>query len=64
MEGHQIWHLLVLGSTLFAAAALAILVLAPLAFDRTSPEAARRPLVLALIALAAVLLAGEWLFAH
>jgi hypothetical protein len=65
MEGHQIWHLVVLGSTLFAAAAVAILVLAPLVFDGTPPELARRrPLLLGLIGLATVLLAGEWMFAH
>jgi hypothetical protein len=65
MEGHQIWHLVVLGSTLFAAAAVAILVLAPLVFDGTPPALARRrPLLLGLIGLAAVLLAGEWMVAH
>lgn len=65
MEGHQIWHLVVLGSTLFAAAAGAVLVLAPLAFDRSPPELARRrPLLLGLIGLSALLLIGEWLFAH
>ncbi|MQB00003.1 MAG: hypothetical protein GEU78_06870 [Actinobacteria bacterium] len=65
MQAHQLWHLVVLGVTLLAAAALAILVLAPLVFDGTPPDLARRrPLLLGLIALAALLLAAEWLFAH
>jgi hypothetical protein len=55
----------VLGSTLFAAASAAILVLAPLVFDGMPPELARRrPLLLGLMAIAALLLVGEWLFAH
>jgi hypothetical protein len=65
MEGHQLWHLVVLGSTLFAAAAVAILVLAPLVFDGTPPELTRRrPLLTGLVAVAALLLVAEWLFAH
>lgn len=65
MAGHQLWHLIVLGSTLFAAAAVAILVLAPMVFDGSPPELARRrPLLLGLIGVAAVLLVAEWLFAH
>ena len=65
MGGHEVWHLLVLGSTLLAAAAGVILVLAPLVFDGTPPELARRrPLLLGLIGVAALLLVGEWLLAH
>ena len=65
MSWHEAWHILVLASTLFGAAGLAILVLAPLVFDTPPPGLARaRPLVLALIGLAVVLLAMEWLAVH
>jgi len=65
MDAHQFWHLLVLGSTLFAAAAVALLVLVPLVFEEAPPGLARRrPVLLGLIAVAGLLLLGEWLFAH
>ena len=55
----------VLGSTLFAAAGVVTLVLAPLIFDETPPGLAKaRPLILALTALAVLLLALEWLGVH
>jgi hypothetical protein len=66
MEGlHQLWHATVLGTTLFAAAGLAIVLLGPLVFDAPPPGLARaRPLVLGGTALAAVLLAAEWTAIH
>lgn len=65
MSWHEAWHVLVLSSALFGAAGLAILLLAPLVFDSPPPGLVRaRPLVLALIGLAAVLLGLEWLAVH
>ncbi|MGH2754551.1 MAG: hypothetical protein ACRDLB_08965 [Actinomycetota bacterium] len=65
MEGHDLWHLVVLGSTLMGAAGLAILVLAPLVFEEPPPGLrAVRPLVGGLIALAGLLLVVEWLGIH
>ena len=65
MEGHDLWHLVVLGSTLMGAAGLAILVLAPLIFEEPPPGLERaKPLVAGLVAVAAVLLAAEWLGVH
>lgn len=65
MDSHNLWHLVVLGSTLMGAAGLGIVLLAPLVFDEPPPGLARfRPFVLGLIALAAVLLAAEWLAVH
>ncbi len=62
---HDLWHVLVLGSSLFAAAGLAIVVLAPLVFDRTPPGIAKaKPYVAALSLLAAVLFAVEWRGVH
>jgi hypothetical protein len=65
VEGHDLWHLVVLGSTLMGAAGLAILALAPLIFEEPPPGLERaKPLVAGLVALAAVLLAAEWLGVH
>ena len=65
MSWHEVWHVAVLGSTLFAAAGIVTLVLAPLIFDDTPPGLKRaRPLILALVTLAALLLALEWLGVH
>lgn len=65
MSWHELWHILVLTSTLFGAAGLAIVLLAPLVFDRPPPGLVRaRPLVLALIGLAVVLLGVEWYAVH
>ncbi len=62
---HQVWHVAVLGVTLFAAAGLAILLLAPLAFDEPPPGLGRaRPLILGLVGVAVLLLLGEWLAVH
>ena len=65
MARHDIWHLVVLGSTLMGAAGLAILALSPLIFEEPPPGLQRfRPLVGGLVALAAVLLLVEWLGVH
>jgi hypothetical protein len=65
VEGHDLWHLVVLGSTLMGAAGLAILVLAPLVFDEPPPGLQRaKPLIWALVGVAAFLLAAEWLGVH
>ena len=65
METHDLWHLLVLGSTLMGAAGLAILLLSSLVFEEPPPGLRQaRPLVAGLIALAALLLAVEWLGVH
>jgi hypothetical protein len=65
VEGHDLWHLLVLGSTLMGAAGLAILVLAPFVFEEPPPGLERaKSLVGGLVLLAAVLLAAEWLGVH
>jgi hypothetical protein len=62
---HELWHVLVLGSTLFAAAGLAILVLAPLVFETPPPGMTRaRPAIVGVIAAAAILLVVEWLGIH
>lgn len=65
MPAHDLWHVAVLGSTLFAAAGVALLLLAPLAFDVPPPGLRRaRPAILGLAAVAVVLLTAEWLWVH
>ncbi len=65
MTTHDLWHITVLGSTLFAAAGVAIVSLGPLLFETPPPGMVRaRPIVLVLGAIAAVLLAVEWLGVH
>ena len=65
MESHDLWHLVVLGSTLMGAAGLAILLLAPLVFEEPTPGLRQaRPLVGGLVAVAAILLVVEWLGVH
>jgi hypothetical protein len=55
----------VLGSTLFAAAGVAILGLGSLIWDETPPGVAKaRPLILGLVLLAGVLLIVEWTGVH
>lgn len=63
---HQLWHVVALGATLFAAAGAVIVVVGPLVFDMPPPGQARaRRLVLGLaVPLAMVLLATEWLAIH
>lgn len=62
---HQIWHVTVLAVALLGGAAVAVVALAPLVFD-TPPEGfvRARPFLLGLGALAALLLAAEWLGIH
>lgn len=65
MNSHDLWHVIVLGSTLFGAAALGIVLLVPLIFDEPPPGLIRfRPFVLGLIALSAALLGVEWTAVH
>ena len=65
MSSHNLWHLVVLGSTLMGAAGLGIVLLTPLVFDEPPPGLVRwRPYVLGLVGLAGVLLAVEWLSVH
>jgi hypothetical protein len=62
---HELWHIAVLASTLFAAAGLALVLLVPLVFDPPPPGLmGARPLVLALAGLAALLLVVEWTAIH
>jgi hypothetical protein len=62
---HQVWHVAVLATTLLAAAAVVIVWLAPLLLESggTTRGRARRPVGL-LVAVAALLLAVEWLVVH
>jgi hypothetical protein len=62
---HEVWHVTVLAVTLFAGAGLAILLLAPLVFEKTPPGLVRaRPFVIAAVVLAALLLLLEWQGVH
>lgn len=61
MESHDLWHVAVLGSTLFGAAGLLIVGLAPLVSDER-PRIAR--VGVALLVVAVVLLLLEWLVVH
>jgi hypothetical protein len=65
MSWHEVWHVLVLASTLVGAAGAAILLLAPVVFE-TYPASLRRarPLVVGLIVLGVALLLVEWLVVH
>jgi hypothetical protein len=65
VETHDLWHIAVLGSTLMAAAGVALLALSPLIFEERPPGLAKgRALVIGLVILAAILLAVEWLGIH
>jgi hypothetical protein len=62
---HEVWHALVLGSTLFAAAGAVILALSPVFFEPQPAGLTRsRKVVLGLIGLAIVLLIVEWTVVH
>jgi hypothetical protein len=61
---HDLWHIAVLGSTLFGAAGLLIVALGPLVLDSPRLVARARPLVFGLLALAGLLLLLEWLLVH
>lgn len=65
MDAHDWWHLVVLGTTLLGAAGALVLALVPVVFDEPPPGLQRfRPLVIGLIAAAAVLFLAEWLGIH
>jgi hypothetical protein len=65
VSGHELWHVVVLASTLFGGAGALILVVAPLVFDSPPEGLARaRPLVLGLILLAVAVFLAEWLVVH
>lgn len=65
MEAHNWWHLVVLGTTLFGAAGLGILVLSKLIFEDLPPGLSRwAGLVWWLVGMALVLLLVEWLGIH
>jgi hypothetical protein len=62
---HELWHVLVLGSTVFGVAGAALLVLAPLLFETTPPGLDRaRALILGLLAFAGGLFLVEWFIVH
>jgi hypothetical protein len=63
--GHEIWHVVVLATTLFGVAGALLLGLATLVFDSPPRGLLRvRPLLVALVAIAAVVFAVEWLVVH
>ena len=65
MTWHEVWHALVLGSTLFAAAGAVILAMAPLFFEAPTPGlTGPKKAVLALLVAAVVLLVLEWTVVH
>ncbi|HWC15121.1 MAG TPA: hypothetical protein VG929_11115 [Actinomycetota bacterium] len=65
MSGHDLWHIAVLGSTLFAAAGVVIVVLASLLYDEMPPGITRaRPAAAGIVAAAGALLGLEWLGVH
>lgn len=62
---HDVWHVLVLGSILFAAAGLAIVGLAPLVFEQPPPGLVKaRPYVVAGCVVALILYVVEWQGLH
>jgi hypothetical protein len=65
VSGHELWHVVVLASTLFGGAAALILLVAPLVFD-SPPEGLERakPLVVGLILLAVGVFLAEWFIVH
>lgn len=65
MTGHEWWHMAVLGSTLFGAAGLALLLLVPIVFDEPPVGFERaKPFVSGSVAVAGLLLLAEWLGVH
>lgn len=65
MSWHEVWHVLVLGSTLLGTAGGVILLLGSFVFDPYPVGLRRaRPLVVALVVLALALLGIEWLVVH
>lgn len=66
MTRHDLWHIAVLGSTLFGGAGLVIVLLGPLVLEERArkPSQGVRRAVMGLLALAALLLLLEWLVIH
>lgn len=65
MDGHEVWHVVVLVATLLGAGGAGVLLLAPLLFDETPAGLARaRPLVIGAMLLALVVLLLEWIAVH
>ena len=65
MSRHELWHVFLLALTLFAAAGLAALALLWLGFDEPVGRIVGvKPLVWALLAVAALLLVVEWVGVH
>lgn len=62
---HEVWHIIILAATLFAAAGAAILLLAPLVFDRPPAGMVKyRPALVVAIGAAIVLVILEWTVVH
>jgi hypothetical protein len=62
---HEVWHVVVLASVLFGLAGVALLTLGSLVFEEMPPGLSRaRPLLIALITCAAVIVALEWTLVH
>ncbi|MGH2787566.1 MAG: hypothetical protein ACRDJV_06605 [Actinomycetota bacterium] len=62
---HEVWHVVVLASTLFGLAAVVLLALASLVFEEVPPGLSRaRPLLFALATCAGVVVALEWTIVH
>jgi hypothetical protein len=62
---HRLWHVLVLASTLLAAAGAGLLALSPLVFEDPPPGLTKaRPFVVGLVVFAFLLFLVEWLVIH
>lgn len=62
---HEVWHVVVLASTLFGLAGMALLALGALLFEERPPGLRRaRPLLIALITCAGGVVALEWTVVH
>jgi hypothetical protein len=65
VSAHEVWHVVVLGSTLLAGAGAAILLLASVIFDAMPPGLERaRGAVIALIGAGAAIVLMEWFVVH
>jgi len=65
VDGHVLWHLVVLGTTLLAAAGAAILFISSLAFEEPPRGLERaKPYIWAVSGLALGLIGLEWLTIH
>jgi hypothetical protein len=65
MSRHELWHVLVLSSTMLGSAGAAILLLSSLVFEAPPPGLQRgKPAAVGLICLAGLVLIVEWLVVH